>query len=231
MNISPEKLRRISALPKSVVAEVLILIADIIADFEAQLEADLSLKTPQVEAQNGSLEAQNLPQVASRGGALGGVIFSSLSSLSSSESREVRETESTALIGKPSTRMPRARALPDGFEEFWKTYPKRINKQDAIRKFEIAIRKGVPQTRIIETAKRYANATSNIEKQFIKAPDVWLNKGCWDDEDFPSAPKVNQGNGIMAAAKNFLGEEQNGSSEREKSNRQNVLGLPVAGDK
>ena len=222
MNISPEKLRRISALPKSVVAEVLILIADIIADFEAQLEADLSLKTPQVEAQNGSLEAQNgsleaqngsleaqnLPQVASRGGALGGVIFSSLSSLSSSESREVRETESTALIGKPSTRMPRARALPDGFEEFWKTYPKRINKQDAIRKFEIAIRKGVPQTRIIETAKRYANATLNIEKQFIKAPDVWLNKGCWDDEDFPSAPKVNQGNGIMAAAKNFLGEEQ-----------------------
>jgi hypothetical protein len=100
------------------------------------------------------------------------------SSISKVESREEGSKENKALSRKASTLKP-ARARE--FEEFWTAFPKRINKQAAMRKFDLLI-KTIETQHIIDAAKRYARATQATEKQFIKSPDVWLNKGCYDDE-------------------------------------------------
>ena len=177
MNISHENIRRISALPKAIIAEVLIIVADIIADFDAQNDAHLMLKTTQVDAQNTQNDAQNDAQTHVKGG-IGGLLTSS----KTKEDREVSRKEDTALIGKLSTRKPCAR---EGFDEFWQAYPRRVNKQAAIRKFEFVIKSGVEKQRIINAVNLYATSVSSTEKKYIKAPDAWLHKGCYDDELLP----------------------------------------------
>jgi len=193
----PDILRRIAALPKAVVAEVLSIFAAYFeyaqntqsADFEVpqntqikQVEAlfGLTQKTQktQVEAfehtqktQNAAVDAQVAPFCQVPPAPLP-------SSISRVESREEGSKENKALSRKASTLKP-ARARE--FEEFWQAFPKRINKQAAMRKFDALI-KTIETQHIIDAAKRYAKATQATEKQFIKSPDVWLNKGCYDDE-------------------------------------------------
>lgn len=73
------------------------------------------------------------------------------------------------------------------FERFCQAYPKRTNRKAASAKFDAALRAGVDGERIIAAAIRYAEACrrAGTEKQFIPAPDVWLNKGKYDDDDLP----------------------------------------------
>lgn len=74
---------------------------------------------------------------------------------------------------------------PDSaFVLFWKAFPRREAKQSAARKFKSATQAGVEPSKIIAAAERYALfcRQAQTEKQFIKLPDTWLNKGCWDDE-------------------------------------------------
>jgi len=197
--IPPAILLRIAALPKAIVADVLSIIADIIADFEAPQNtqndhsknasvASLTQQNTQVEAfehtqktQNAAFEAQvapfcQVPEVPPK---------SNIKPLPNPPSylvqeiyREEGSKENKALPRKAST-LTAARARE--FEEFWAAFPKRINKQAAIKRFEVAL-KQVSFEHLINAAKRYASATQSTEKQYIKAPDVWLNKGCYDDE-------------------------------------------------
>jgi uncharacterized protein YdaU (DUF1376 family) len=69
------------------------------------------------------------------------------------------------------------------FEEFYKSYPKHTDKKAALARF-VRMAKTVGAERLIAGARAYADycLRSKIEPQFIKSPDVWLNKGCWDDE-------------------------------------------------
>lgn len=80
-------------------------------------------------------------------------------------------------------------ASPPGFAEFYACYPKKVDKAAAGRKWDTLIKKGEEPTALIEAAKRYAAATEGTEKRYIKSPVVWLNKGCWDDEDLPQRPQ------------------------------------------
>lgn len=70
------------------------------------------------------------------------------------------------------------------FLSFWAAYPRRLEKKAAARKFEAAVKSGVPSQHIIDAAGRYAAhvAESRTEERFIKHPTTWLNQGCWDDE-------------------------------------------------
>ena len=95
--IPPDILRRIAALPKAVVADVLSIFADLIADFE--ISQPVSKESQ--KSQNETLKARNAH---------------TLTSLTILPIGEVGTEEDKALIGKPSTRMPRAR---EGFDEFW----------------------------------------------------------------------------------------------------------------
>lgn len=83
------------------------------------------------------------------------------------------------------------------FDLFYDSYGKRKNRKAAEAKFIAAVRRGVDPDHIITAAKRYADAhaRAGTDPQFIPAPDVWLNKGGYDDEDLPqparAGPTVN----------------------------------------
>lgn len=89
-------------------------------------------------------------------------------------------------IGPPEQETAR-KARSSFFEKFYEAYPKHTNRKAAEKRFEATVRSGVKPEWIIEAAQRFAEATrrARTEKQFIPAPDVWLNKGRYDDEDLP----------------------------------------------
>ena len=80
-----------------------------------------------------------------------------------------------------------AREIGDLAEEFYLSYPKKVDPRDARAKFEREVRKGANPWEIVGSAKRYAEAhrLAGTDKQFIPAPAVWLNKGSYLSEDLP----------------------------------------------
>lgn len=74
-------------------------------------------------------------------------------------------------------------AYPDSFERFWRTYPRRAGKKNALAAWLAAIQEIDPQV-ILEAAEHYAN-DPNREQRFTPHPATWLNQGRWDDEPLP----------------------------------------------
>jgi len=70
----------------------------------------------------------------------------------------------------------------DDFLNFYNLYPRKIGKLGAYKKWETIIKK-VDKNKIITGLKNQIDAKMfDKEMKFIKHPEVWLNKGCWDDE-------------------------------------------------
>lgn len=69
----------------------------------------------------------------------------------------------------------------DGFEAFWKVYPRRVNKAKAFRAWKSAA-ETVSEEILIDAAKRYAKYHEAVgtDQQYIKHPTTWLNGGEWD---------------------------------------------------
>ena len=74
-------------------------------------------------------------------------------------------------------------------ERFYAVYPKHVGKDTAAAAFAKRVKQGVDPEHIIAAAGKFAKAchSAATEKRFIKAPAVWLNGGCYDDEDLPEA--------------------------------------------
>ena len=72
------------------------------------------------------------------------------------------------------------------FEEFWRAYPRKVGKQAARRRFDIAVRKTDAQV-IVAGVWRYADSRRGQDPKFTQHPATWLHGGHWDDE----APKSN----------------------------------------
>jgi hypothetical protein len=70
----------------------------------------------------------------------------------------------------------------NGFDEFWKVYPRRVAKQAALRMYKQALKKTTPE-HILSAAKKYAAERIGQDAQFTKHPSTWLNGGCWGDYD------------------------------------------------
>jgi len=64
------------------------------------------------------------------------------------------------------------------FDDFWIMYDKNVNKPKCKAKFERLSKKSVDT--IFNTLPKYINSTP--DKQFRKAPLVYLNNDCWNDE-------------------------------------------------
>lgn len=89
---------------------------------------------------------------------------------------------------KISLELPAQRGPKAGdFERFYAAFPKKINKKSAAARFATAVKAGIDPEHIIAAASRFAEAhrAAMTECQFIPAPDVWLNKGRYDDEHLP----------------------------------------------
>ena len=85
----------------------------------------------------------------------------------------------------------------DYLDVFWREYPpgrKTGKKAVAAKLAGIRKRGEITFERLIAGVRRYAG--SNPDPKYTKAPEVWLNKGCWDDEIslFGSAPEKTRGN-------------------------------------
>lgn len=70
----------------------------------------------------------------------------------------------------------------NGFDEFWKAYPRRVAKQAAIRAYKTALKRTTPE-RILTAAKRYAGERLGQDMQYTAHPASWLNAGRWGDYD------------------------------------------------
>lgn len=80
---------------------------------------------------------------------------------------------------------------PSGFEDFWRTYPKRVGKEAARREFARAVKAGASPAEIIEGAARYAAARDRepdpvARDRFTANPVNWLHQGRWADEAAPT---------------------------------------------
>lgn len=73
------------------------------------------------------------------------------------------------------------RPVPEGFEEFWRAYPRRVGKKHAENAYAKALTKTSPAV-LIAGAKFYAMEQHFTDKEFIKHPRTWLNGECWTDE-------------------------------------------------
>lgn len=78
----------------------------------------------------------------------------------------------------------KAPLIEELFLKFWKAYPKKVGKQDALKSFKkIKPSKELvdKMVRVIEDAKNTEQWTKN-GGQYIPNPSTWLNQGRWDDD-------------------------------------------------
>jgi hypothetical protein len=74
------------------------------------------------------------------------------------------------------------------FDEFWAAYPRKIQKQDALKAWREVRRKRVEPERIIVGARRYARLKAGEDPKFVRHPASWLRAGGYDDE--PEAARL-----------------------------------------
>ncbi len=75
---------------------------------------------------------------------------------------------------------------PPEFDRWWATYPRHESKQAALRRWPQALAAvGGDVERLIAAAERYRD-DPNRDPRYTCHPDVWLNKGRWDDDPLPS---------------------------------------------
>jgi len=77
------------------------------------------------------------------------------------------------------------------FDEFWKHYPKKVDKGAARRAWRSALKKADPKL-IIDKAKAYAEDPNLPEKRFIKYPGSWLNAEAWNNPPLPERKKTDK---------------------------------------
>jgi len=78
------------------------------------------------------------------------------------------------------------------FEAFWKAYPKKKSKLQALRTWENLANIRPPIEDLLAAIARAKKSKSwmKAEGQFIPYPSTWLNAGGWMDEDEVDLPDV-----------------------------------------
>lgn len=75
------------------------------------------------------------------------------------------------------------------FDAWWDLYPKKVNKAAALRKWDSVVKAVEPEVLMAGLRAYVAEiAAKGIERQYVKGPDTWLNKGCWADDYSAPAP-------------------------------------------
>jgi uncharacterized protein YdaU (DUF1376 family) len=78
--------------------------------------------------------------------------------------------------------------LNEGFEDFWKTYPRKVNKKEAQAVWD---KSNLPSLEIIITAiekQKKSDQWLSDNGKFIPYPASWLNKEKWNDEEIEPHP-------------------------------------------
>lgn len=84
----------------------------------------------------------------------------------------------------PQKQKLESKALARFFEEFWRTYPRKVGKRTAELAWSRAVLRCDPEL-IVEAAERYAADPNLPEDRFVPHPTTWLNRDGWEDGPCP----------------------------------------------
>ena len=82
----------------------------------------------------------------------------------------------------------------EAFDRFWSSYPRRVGKKAAFKKFVSALGE-VSEEKIAAALARHVAqwCSAGTDPQYIPHPATWLNQGRWDDDPAEQAPPPFQG--------------------------------------
>jgi hypothetical protein len=109
----------------------------------------------------------------------------------------IQNTESRIRIQNPNTESEGVRvSVEEGFELFWKAYPKKENRKKALEAFK---KVSVPVETLLEAieAQKKTDQWRKNNGQFIPHPTTWLNGCRWEDQiaaNYDHVPKGASGN-------------------------------------
>ncbi len=79
---------------------------------------------------------------------------------------------------------------PDGFEDFYRVFPRHVARGAAERAYRRIIKNGeATEAALLAGAMRYAAAQDGKDPGYIKHPTTWLNGKCWLDEPTRAAAR------------------------------------------
>lgn len=137
-------------------------------------------------------------------------ILTPISSNSQKVLKKERKKESVVPGTVPGTFPVPTDDWPENYlDVFWSKYPpgrKTGKKAVAAKLAGIRKRKEVTFATIMLGVTRYAE--SGVDPKYTKAPEVWLNKGCWDDEITMFTDAAKRGGNAFAALRSKLAAQQ-----------------------
>lgn len=98
------------------------------------------------------------------------------------------------------------KAVDDGFEAFWRVYPKKVGKGAARASWA----KLKPSGDIVQAVERQKRSKQWLREggRYIPNPTTWLNQQRWEDSPDPEVPQLSdQTIRIMSGGKEFLGDD------------------------
>ena len=124
------------------------------------------------------------------------------------------ETEDPTPTPTPTSKANKkpAEKPADGFDDWWKQYPKKVKKLDAEKAYRAALKRGVTPKELLDGLQRQKAAwkAKGTEPQYIPYPATWLRAGSWEDElDTPApstdspAPAINPNTGKPVTRDDF----------------------------
>jgi hypothetical protein len=83
----------------------------------------------------------------------------------------------------------------DGFEDWYRNYPKHVAKGAALKAYQRIIKTGEASAAdLLNGCMRYAAERDGQDPKYTKHPATWLNQKCWLDESAaPAAPSAGNG--------------------------------------
>ncbi len=114
------------------------------------------------------------------------------------------------------------------FEEFWKSYPRKDDKQPAMKSYQRVIKgKLATHEELVDSAKAYTLIAklNKTETKYIKLGSTWLNNACWENtysSTISTTPSTNAYDALLAKIKSLMDQEGNFSHAKELCNIYNI---------
>ena len=118
---------------------------------------------------------------------------------------EVPKENNTPLTPHGALVLVQADVLPSvagcgdsGFEQFWRAYPRKTAKNDALKAWKQTAKSRPPIDVLLRAVAEYRE-TDEVVRGYIQYPATWLRAGRWDDEPAPRKSTGDQDVWVRAA--------------------------------
>jgi hypothetical protein len=101
----------------------------------------------------------------------------------------VEASTNLALIEPKPKPASKQKTSSPGFDDFWDLYPKKVDKQKALKAFQqIAKQKTATVEEVISGLRKQLPDFESRDPKYVPHPTTWLNAARWDDE--PQTPRT-----------------------------------------